>query len=218
MTRFLRAILASALTTPTLLALPACGSDVGAGGSGGSGAGGAGGGPAECPPTAPTVGAPCALPADESCTYDTCCAPLYQCQEGAWQVILPPCVPPEQCPLTPPATGDACDFCFQDSPCTYDLCGTGEGVITAACTETGSWFAESSACLPPPDCGGVTCAPGEVCVETAGGPGISHACAPNPCAPAPLTCDCAAELCGGEPFECTGVDGLTVSCVCPLCP
>jgi hypothetical protein len=164
MPTFLREVLSFTLASSALLALPACGSDVSTGGSGGNGGsgtggtgsgsagtGGTGGGPVGCPLSEPVVGTPCALPADQSCIYGTCCPPLYRCNEGVWQVLLPPCVPPAPCPSTPPATGDACNVCFQDSPCTYDRCGTGQGIITATCTETGSWFAETTTCPPPPD-------------------------------------------------------------------
>lgn len=216
---------ATLATGATLFALPACDSDVGTGGSGGNGGGtgasgggtGASGGGGACPIEEPQDGAACNVPSTLSCTYGTCCPPSYRCENGTWHVSLPPCAAPQECPATPPTMGDACDFCFQISPCVYDQCvpGMPGGLIGAVCTETGTWFTTNHDC--DYTCGQMTCMPGEVCVAAAGGPGVSYSCQPDPCDPNPLSCGCAASLCG-DPYECTGVTDLTVECTCATCP
>jgi hypothetical protein len=66
-------------------------------------------------------------------------------------------------------------------------------------------------------CGSTMCTSGQVCLVKSGGAVMEPTCVADPCAPQPLSCSCAATLCGGGAFMCS-VSGRTVQCTCPLCP
>lgn len=217
--------LASILASASLLALAlaACGGEVttATGGHGGgsstSTSTGPGGAPA-CPTSPPGSGLPCAA-SGQSCSYGNGCCPLtFLCDGGSWQELATGCGdPPISCPPDPPAPGQACDPCFEPGPCTYPCAGT-SAQVTATCS-SGGWAIAGTCPAPPPvDCGGTPCKPGEICVATGGGAGISYACAADPCAPAPLSCTCAAKLCGEAPYVCGGAMGQVLECSCPVCP
>jgi hypothetical protein len=199
------------------------GATTGTGGGAASGSGGApttgsgGGQPAGCPAAEPTPDTPCNLDPGETCSYgDSCCPPVYGCIDGMWSPFDVACAAPAACPLDPPPAGSACgDQCLQWSPCGYP-CNQATSVL-AECAN-GAWQATSSACSDVVMCGDATCAPGEICLATAGGPGISYACTTNPCPPGPLSCECAGSLCGGEMYECHVDSGDQVSCACSMCP
>jgi hypothetical protein len=197
------------------------------GGSGGSGGGsgggtsggtaGSGGQSAGCPAEQPTEGTPCDLGPMETCPYgDTCCPLVWGCSGGVWQQYDVSCLAPTDCPADPPAQGTACgDECAQWQPCGYAC--DGMNAPFAECIN-GAWEVTSSACSDTVPCGDVTCAPGEICVESAGGDGISYACQPNPCDAQPLSCQCAEPLCGGDMYECQVTSPSQISCSCSLCP
>lgn len=208
----------------TALALAACGGDVvtNAGGSGGTstvtGGGGSGGEEAPCPADKPTGNTTCSVE-HQTCTYPVgCCADVYQCEGGHWLPVPVDCIQPDMCPVEMPFTGLACDVCVSSGPCTYD-CPAAPVQVSATCGDPGKWTVGECPVPPPVDCGGEICAPGEICVESAGGAGFFYSCAKDPCAPAALSCACAGELCGSSPFECNGVDPAGVLlCSCPECP
>jgi len=222
---------ALALGPLALLAFAACGSEVttstgGGGTGGGTGAGssttgttstGGSGGAPGCPASQPGFGQPCAV-AGQTCSYgDGCCPSQFQCDGSVWQALVIDCAPPVACPVDPPATGDACDGCFEPGPCTYPCPGT-SAQISASCGG-GAWFVDGTCPVPPPvDCGGTPCKPGDICVQSAGGIGFSYGCAPDPCFPAQLSCGCAAALCGGAPYQCDAAMGQELFCSCPTCP
>lgn len=60
--------------------------------------------------------------------------------------------------------------------------------------------------------GAKPCATSEVCVRWDMG---SVSCKPNPCGAFPLSCDCAASLCGGQ--ICGSAQDGKVGCFCPSC-
>ena len=205
--------------------LAACGSSGNGGGSGGSGGSGSsstsgsGGGPTgQCPDEPPPGGAPCNEAPELECTYgDKCCPQVYFCSGGVWATNDIACAAPEVCPATPPAAGSACAGpCLQAAPCGY-ACDQGMSVL-AQCPAN-KWEITSVPCSDPVMCGDTTCAPGEVCLQTAGGPGIFSSCQKNPCENQPLSCECASSLCpGGDMYECTVSSGNQVSCSCSMCP
>src|SRR5262249_1590990 len=155
--------------------------------------------------------APCSV-ALQKCSYgDTCCPPTYICKGGVWALDQIDCVIPESCPAAPPKPGSPCgDACHQDSPCGYACDG---GMSSLASCSGGTWQVNLCECSPGViPCGDMSCTAGQVCVLTSGGPGETYSCAPDPCAPGPLSCMCAVTLCGGSPFECNIVSASQVSC------
>jgi hypothetical protein len=70
---------------------------------------------------------------------------------------------------------------------------------------------------PVVPCGSLTCTGGEVCVVQVDAT-IHHFCAPDPCAPKPLSCTCASsfsnpsEGCGAEYYCVSATDGQ-ISCM-----
>jgi hypothetical protein len=215
----MRLLFAFVLLSPLALAFAACSGSVLVETGGTGTTGGTGGASGTCPTTPPLSGAACSVPGGETCFYgDTCCPTVYLCGSGAWQELPVECLMPSTCPPAAPADGDPCIVCGQQSPCTWNQCGTGQGLVTAACSQADTWSVNEAPCPPPAACANTTCKPGEVCLQTEGGEGISYGCAPDPCAPAPLSCDCAKVLCGGPPFSCSGaMDGM-VTCSCATCP
>lgn len=199
----------------------------GSGGSGGTGAtagsggtagnGGTGGQPTDCPTAEPTSAAPCNLPAQTTCKYgDTCCPNVWGCSNGQWNQYDVDCGAPASCPDTPPTQGAACgNECSQWSPCAYACDGANSPLAT--CVD-GTWSVESFPCADPVPCGDVACAPEEICVASAGGAGIFYACQPNPCEAKPLSCQCAASLCGSAMYECQVDSATQISCSCSMCP
>jgi hypothetical protein len=204
-----------------VLAFAACSGEVATatgGSGGGTGAGNGTGGEAPvCPSSPPTLGAPCST-SGQSCSYgNTYCPLLYQCAESGWQALGTGCAePPISCPAEPPAPGTGCDPCFESGPCTYPCNGT-SAQVTATCAGSVWSFDATCPAPPPPDCNGTLCKPGEICLETGGGAGLSFTCVIDPCAPAPLACACATSLCSGAQNACS-VMGQTLSCDCLTCP
>jgi hypothetical protein len=199
------------------------GSAAGAGGStGGSltagGSGAAGSQPGDCPADRPMSGDPCNLPEDQTCSYgDMCCPDQFGCFMGMWNQYDIDCGAPMSCPPDPPQQGAACnDICAQWSPCGY-ACAQGMAAF-AECAE-GAWQISAAACSPDAvPCEDQSCAGGQVCVTTAGGAGLTSTCADDPCQGQPLSCECAAALCGGSMYECHVDAPSQVSCVCSMCP
>jgi hypothetical protein len=194
------------------------GTSTGGGGNTGGDTGGTGGGQTgECPAEEPATGAPCNVDPAETCAYgDMCCPSLYGCFEGAWSPYDVNCAAPAECPAEPPAAGSSCGGpCLQVSPCGY-ACDQGSSILAECAGDT--WQMTSSPCSDVVPCGDQTCPAGQICVESAGGAGFTYSCAPNPCAPAPLSCECAGSLCGGDPYECQVQSGSQLSCICSLCP
>jgi hypothetical protein len=169
-----------------------------------------------CPATLPQAGTPCDLPDHELCSYGECCPSQAQCFNGVWQVAIADCGP--VCPFDVPAEGDPCSQC--EGPCGWEApCPEGGFAnISATCTLEG-WHVEGSSCPVVVPCGGddLFCFGGEICVTTAGGPGFSYACVPNPCGDQALSCECAGGVCGGEPFVCTSAMENQLFCDCPQC-
>lgn len=208
------------------LSLVACSSEVtpppsgigGSGGSGSSSSSGTGGATGECPLAPPTSGTPCNVPMGQSCDYGQCCPRIFTCNASVWEESDVNCGAQADCPATPPAQGEPCndDPCAQASPCGY-ACDQGSAVF-AECTN-GAWATTSSPCSGVVSCNGVDCAPGEICVETAGGAGFFYKCEANPCAPGALSCQCAGgTICGPAPMECAVTSSTQLSCTCPVCP
>lgn len=171
-----------------------------------------------CPQEMPDQGAACGS-VYLSCSYgdSVCCPPSKsECVDGKWLNLYSDCPMPE-CPTDPPVTGDACDPCAVPGWCGYDTCAIGGGLLQASCQDS-KWnvLDTGEPCPEPVDCDGTTCAPTDVCVQTAGGMGFSYACQPNPCPAGQLSCDCAADLCGGSMFVCSTSPGMVI-CDCPMC-
>ena len=170
----------------------------GQGGSSGSGAvSGSGGSAGDCPNGCVGPGGPCTTTGE---CPQTCCDGT--CDNGV-------CSGPT-CPLAPPTDGQPCEAAMT---CSYIDCPA-VGTTTAWCDlGTGSWSVDVTPCaeFPCGNDGNLMCQPGEVCVQTVGGAGITVRCAPNPCGVSPIECTCAgAEICG-DVTACT-VNGTTVSC------
>lgn len=207
--------------------LTGCGGDVsttsgsssgsGSGGAGGSGSGAGGGQSAPCPVEEPTSASPCDVGPNVECTYgDACCPAPYTCVGGLWNASDVTCPAPASCPSEPPIAGSPCAGpCVQTAPCGYK-CVQGASVL-AVCSND-KWEITSSPCSDVTACGDAMCVPGQVCVEKAGGAGFFYSCESDPCAPGPLSCECAAGLCGGDPFECTINAPVQVACSCSMCP
>ncbi|MCL4754615.1 MAG: hypothetical protein KJ015_30955 [Myxococcales bacterium] len=103
---------------------------------------------ATCPASAPAVGAPCAAPATETCSYSKgCCPDVYQCDQGKWTQVPVSCNPPPLiCPATPPQSGAPCDPCAMPGECSYDTCSA-LGKLTKASCVNGAWLLGSTPCL-----------------------------------------------------------------------
>jgi hypothetical protein len=118
------------------------------------------------------------------------------------------------CPAARPGDGDDCSGCGPGS-CTYLEC-SGAGKVVATCTDSETWQLDITPCAPF-DCGGAQCAPGQICLEKAGG-ALLIECVDDPCAGQPLTCACGADVCPGA---CQGFSDTTLHCntctsgVCP---
>jgi hypothetical protein len=186
----------------------------GGSGSAGSGAGGAAG---ACPPSLPTGGSACS-PDGLNCGYpDGCCGTVAICKSGAWTIETPLGCPLFPCPSSPPPDGSSC--CAHPPSCTWDQCSP-EGIVSATCDpDTTQWHVTAIPCDPVgPMCNGNMCSSGEICVEKQGGAGLFFSCTPNPCAGAPLSCACAAQLCGGPPMGYLVDDPQHLTCTCDMCP
>jgi hypothetical protein len=194
------------------LALAACSGKVFTDGTGAGGSGGTGG--VQCPISEPSPGGPCSLPAGLVCEFGTCCPATYTCDQGSWSAVGGDCVA-VACPPAPPANGEACDPCVQVTPCSYDLCDMGQGVVGATCGQDGLWASALDWCPGPLGCVQVNCQVGEICLIQS--PPVQGTCAPDPCAPDPLSCDCAQSLCTDNFPTCTEVKGNEVWCVCVPC-
>lgn len=199
------------------------GGGAGTSGTGGTPTGGAGGAGGACPGGPPTTGSSCA-PEGLRCTYPgECWAQSFVCQAGAWWEEPSPGPPQPTCAAfegNPPTHGESCK-CLGWLDCTYDLCETQRGRVHAVC-QGSTWEVAEGPC-PIIACGAdssgtpLSCKPGEVCVRTFAGPGAIEECATSPCAPGALDCWCAAQLCGGSPYVCSGAEGGVVTCDCPVC-
>jgi hypothetical protein len=189
-----------------------------AGTSGTAGTNGASGAPdgGTCPSTVPNPSSPCA-PNGLSCSYGDCCPVTATCSGGGWQVITPPCVPPV-CPASSPRNGDSCDPCRDATQCRYDRCDGGDGVAVASCNgQTKRWQVLVGACESPCRAQGMSCDPDEICVRRSGGAGFNYSCEDNPCGSNPVTCQCAAPACGGDPWVCSSANDQLVTCSCLTC-
>jgi hypothetical protein len=111
------------------------------------------------------------------------------------------------CPTLAPNQGDACSD--PGLVCPVPVCCGG----TATCAG-GTWQVTSVPCQQPCITCPLTtygCAANAVCVESgAGGPLVTYRCANDPCAGQPLTCGCAAPLCGQA--GCQQASGFLVEC------
>ncbi len=97
---------------------------------------------------------------------------------------------PCACPLQEPSAGESC-ACSDDVECMFDQCAVGGYLAWWACAG-GAWTPiTQSTCTAPVCPNGVPCYNGEVCLTTSWGFEAEFSCVPNPCAPGPLTCDCA---------------------------
>ncbi len=213
--------------------LPACNAEVVVDGTGGgdgatssstssttstgtTGQGGAGGGTGEtCPLEPPLQLGACNLPEGQTCSYGECCPLVFQCTNGQWMGLTLDCPAPMACPPAPPAEGSPCIHCGVESPCFY-ACNA-DLTTSVRCGSDNLWHLDTPPCPTSIACGNTVCKAGEVCVKKAGGPGYSYQCAPDPCAPDPLSCACAEALCGGSPFICSGASGAELTCDCPVC-
>jgi hypothetical protein len=188
------------------------------GSAGAAGTNGASGAPdgGTCPSTVPNHDSPCA-PNGLSCSYGDCCPVTATCSAGRWQVLTPPCVPPV-CPAAPPRNGDSCDPCRDATQCRYDRCDGGDGVAVASCNaQTDRWQVLIGPCENPCRAQGDPCDSDEICVRRSGGAGFTYSCEDNPCGPDPVTCQCAAPACGGNPWVCSSASDQLVICSCFTC-
>lgn len=113
------------------------------------------------------------------------------------------------CPDTPPTDGTPCTPA-EAAFCTYhDCAGAGETNARCQAPVLSMWLVETRPCEAI-DCHGTTCGPGQVCMETRGGP-LSAECIANPCGSAPQGCDCP-----GVCASCTSFSGNSL--VCSECP
>jgi hypothetical protein len=111
---------------------------------GGGAATGADGITKTCPALEPTLGEPCPLPEGYTCRYGSCCngefPTGYLCTGSVWERGWADCAPPKQCPYPDaPKDGDACDTCFDPSPCDYTCPGSSQGSVEVSCTAAGKW-------------------------------------------------------------------------------
>jgi hypothetical protein len=188
------------------------------GSAGTSGTAGSGGAPdgGTCPSALPTAGSVCA-PDGLRCSYGECCPTIATCSNGRWQVLAPQCLPPV-CPSMRPRNGDACDPCRDGTQCRYDRCDSGNDVSIASCNaQTRMWQILSVPCQTPCGPDGMMCDSDEICVRSSGGAGFNFRCEDNPCAPQPVTCQCAAPVCGGNPWVCSSANDQLVTCSCLTC-
>jgi hypothetical protein len=160
-----------------------------AGASRNSGASGAAGSMAgECPDSEPEPGSACSPMMGHQCRYPgqgcevvAACAASPETPPGVWVVGRRY---QQTCPTEPPGPGSTCDPCLHAPTCTYDFCGAGGDIVTAACNaDQSTWEIEGKECEPYP-CAGATCDVDEVCVF--------GRCEDNPCVDQPLSCICAA--------------------------
>jgi hypothetical protein len=97
----------------------------------------------------------------------------------------------------------------------YACCG-GEAVC-----QNGVWTFTGPLCNTPcVPCDGSSfeCAIGAVCViDEPGFQAPTYQCFPDPCAPAPLDCGCAATVCEQNFLACQGTKESTIVCDCPNC-
>ena len=127
--------------------------------------------------------------------------------------------PGTTCPASPPQAGRA--PCGVPRICSYLECG-GVGEITATCGLGGTWSVASAPCAAfdcPMTSPQTRCNPGQLCIRQSSGVETA-VCVSNPCGSAPVSCACAARLCGNN-SNCIGVHATTVlcgSCQGDLCP
>jgi hypothetical protein len=77
------------------------------------------------------------------------------------------------------------------------------------------WQVTVAACpIGPLTCGTLTCGVGQICVVTEVNVANQYACVPDPCAPDPLDCSCAAQLCN---VACKVEGPQNLLCYCPTC-
>jgi len=132
-------------------------------------------GEALCPTSAPTLGEPCSLPEETSCTWAGPSCPPWgalettgRCVGGQWSLSGGSCNPPgiwgdggdvptdeapPQCPSSVPTQGASCDARLT-GPCNYTGAPCppfGGAPISATCTSTGWQVTEVSCNPPPPD-------------------------------------------------------------------
>lgn len=109
-----------------------------------------------CPNQLPAQGAPCAGAA--ACEYDggpiVPCRQRAYCDGGAWQLLIPNCVPefiePPGCPAAEPSPGAACDVMVDPYLCLWDttFCGCTDCLGGGPCGGTAEWVCAS----PEPGC------------------------------------------------------------------
>ena len=107
---------------------------------------------------------------------------------------------------------------MEDSPCDcpdFTDCAIGDcanGTVSVYRCYPGVWKALGQrACCA---FGGYCSNPGEVCLSFFGGYETLYSCVPDPCAPSPLACWCAEDVCYGA-YDCSIHGGSTISCVIP---
>jgi hypothetical protein len=118
---------------------------------------------------------------------------------------------PNPCPDTPPTDGTPCTEA-EAALCTYVDCN-GAGWTNARCQApvVAMWLVQNKPCEPVTCSGGdLVCEPGQVCVETRGGP-LGIECMDNPCGTGPQGCDCP-----GVCDTCSSFSNDTL--VCNACP
>ena len=126
------------------------------------------------------------------------------------------CTPFPTCPAQPPAPGSSC-VCEPGLKCAYDLCAETGEQINATCNGS-SWQVEGAACTQVWCPNNIPCDLGEVCLIVSTGFESKFECVPNPCPPEPLSCECAAVLCGADPsFACISAQSGQVTCECIVC-
>lgn len=182
-----------------------------------TGTGGAGGSGSTCPSEAPVDGTPCVVPAAETCEYGECCPRPFSCVAGTWSESDVSCLAPLPCPSFPPLEGAPCQgsACMQESPCVYS-CGE-DMPFTVTCGSDNLWHNDMPAlCSDAMACGDtLQCPAGHVCVAKQAF-GTEYTCAPDPCAPDPLSCACVGAICG-DGYVCIQASGKEVLCECPAC-
>lgn len=119
---------------------------------------------------------------------------------------------PPPCPADPPAEGAPCTT---PMACSWLRCAAG-GAITTVCT-AGAWTRREAPC--PIDCGGQTCADGQICAVFEGGAQI-HMCMDDPCDGAALEA-CMCEVCASGTDGCRRNEHTVtcrVDCGAAVCP
>jgi hypothetical protein len=102
--------------------------------------------------------------------------------------------------------------CPDPTVCDYPCASGSSAMAFSATCSNGTWNVASAACpdTPPPvQCGGTTCAAGQVCVRE-GNDVIG--CAADPCPANLYDCSCLHTACPADHPICTATDGPNVNC------